>query len=82
MLERRKFLRMLFAAPAVPVVGMVSSNVKADGTKKIPKAILVDPYQVNMQDLIKMNIPELKDVKIVRVRRSLWGQGEPIKIIY
>ena len=49
MIGRRNFIKLLFAAPAVKAIDIVASNEQKEN--KYPKAILIDPYQVNINDL-------------------------------
>ena len=76
MIDRRNFLKLLMAAPAVKVIDVISPK-----EEKQPKALLVDPFQVNMQDISHIKDPSLKGIKIIRVRRPFWGQGPPIQKI-
>jgi len=80
-MHRRDLIKMLIAAPVVPIIAGVGS-VKAE-TKESKKVFLVDPYQVNMEDLANasLNIPELEGSKIVRLRRVSWGKYDPIRRI-
>ena len=84
MIDRRSFVKLLFAAPAIKAIDMVSSNKKEEG-EKLPKALLVDPYQVNLRDIVHRRHgldPRLKGIKIIRLRRPSWGRGEPIRKIF
>ena len=73
MIDRRNFLKLLMAAPAVKAIDVIVPE-----KEKMPKAILVDPYRVNMKDIEHADIP----TKIIRTRRPAWGQGEPITRIF
>jgi hypothetical protein len=74
MIDRRSFIKLLMAAPAIKVIDVISPNKEGP-----PKALLVDPYQVNMKDLEDTTWDQ--PLKIIRVRRPYWGQGPPIQKI-
>ena len=85
MINRRNFVKLLLAAPAVKAIDVVSSN-KSTEENKSPKAILVDPWQVNMRDITHHTgsptyWPD-EGIKIIRKRKPAWGKGEPIMKIF
>lgn len=86
MIDRRNFVKLLLAAPAIKAIDIVSSNKPVE-ENKYPKTILIDPYQVNMKDITDPSWRKPKDwpkegIKIIRVRRPLWGRGEAIRKIF
>ena len=87
MIDRRDFVKLLFAAPAIKVIDTVSSNKEVKEDEKLPKALLVDPFQVDMRDLTHQKGPKpswmpKEGIKIIRIRRPYWGAGEPIRKIF
>lgn len=44
--------------------------------------ILVDPSMIRIEDLISINLPKLKGVRLVRIRASYWGRYKPIQMFY
>ena len=81
MIDRRSFVKLIMAAPAIKCIDVLSSNSKKEG-QELPKALLVDPYMVNIRDLTEIKDKRLKGIKIVRVRRPHWGRGESIRKIF
>ena len=87
MIDRRNFVKLLFAAPAIKAIDVVSSNKEVKEDEKLPKALLVDPFQVSMKDLTNMYKSKPKwwpkeGIRLIRIRRPLWGAGEPIRKIF
>ena len=79
-MDRRSFIRMIMAAPAVKAIDIISPAKSK--SQKLPKALLVDPFQINMEDISRIKNPDLKGVKIIRLRRFAWGRGEPIRKVF
>ncbi|GAF89706.1 unnamed protein product [marine sediment metagenome] len=75
-MERRDFIKLLFAAPAIKCIDVISPSRK----NEMPKALLVDPYLVSMRDLKELG--PIYPGKVIRVRRPYWGTGEPITKIF
>jgi len=78
-MDRRNFFKYALALPAIPVVSCVSA-IGPENKDGIPKALIVDPYQINMEDLIHSGLPST--IKIIRLRRPKWGMGDPIVKIF
>ena len=80
MLDRRSFIKLMMAAPVVKCIDVIGPNDK----EQMPKALIVDPFQVSMRDLqsMKDNDRELSKIRIVRLRRPMWGTGEAIRKVF
>jgi len=80
MLDRRSFIKLLMAAPVVKCIDMIGPNDK----EQMPKALIVDPYQVSMKDLQAMKDADadISSMKIIRLRRPMWGSGEAIRKVF
>ena len=77
-MDRRTFIKAVLAAPAIAAVGVVGT-LGPEKEHDLPNALIVDPYLVNIGD-IKNNISG--SVKIIRLRKPAWGQGDAIKKVY
>lgn len=78
-MDRRAFIKLAMAAPIIKCIDMVSSNKES---QEMPKALIVDPYQINMKDLERMEHIGPGKIRIVRVRRPFWGVGEAVRKIF
>jgi len=76
-MDRRSFIKLIATAPAIGCISTIVSN-KKDKKSEVPKALIVDPYLVNLKDLREANFPG----RIIRLRRPAWGTGEPIRRIF
>lgn len=81
-MDRRSFVKYLLAAPAIAYVGAVGSNKAVAESQKMPKAIVVDPFLVSVNDLRKLKDLGPGKIEVVRLRRPAWGTGDPIRKIY
>lgn len=78
-MNRRSFIKLAMAAPAIKVIDFIAPDKKP---QEMPKALIVDPYMVNMKDLSDIAGIGPGKIRLVRVRRPFWGAGEPIRKLF
>jgi len=78
-MDRRTFIKLAMAAPVVKGIDILYPNKKP---QELPKALIVDPYQINIKDLENVKDIGPGKITLVRVRRPFWGAGESIRKIF